>query len=98
MEATPLTECLVALGDEDLVRKVHQAFLTRAERTGAPVLFSTLQGRALAPVRAGVCLRLGLLYDAERHYREGLAWCEQERLPRDAEFCRAGLADVAARR
>jgi len=44
------------------------------------------------------CLRLGLLDDAERHYREGLAWCEQERLPRDAEQCRAGLADVAARR
>lgn len=98
MEAAPLTECLVALGDEELVRRVHQAFLAQEERSGSPARFSTLQGRALAPVRAAVCLRLGLLDEAERHYRDGLAWCEQERLPRDAERCRAGLADVAARR
>ena len=98
LEAAPLTECLIALGDEELVGRVHQAFLAQEERTGSPARFSTLQGRALAPVRAAVCLRLGLLDDAERHYREGLGWCEQERLPRDAERCRAGLTEVAARR
>ncbi|MCH8066472.1 MAG: hypothetical protein IIC90_11720, partial [Chloroflexi bacterium] len=98
IEAAPVTDCLVALGDEELVRRVHQAFLAQEDRVGSPARFSTLQGRALAPVRAAVCLRLGLLDDAERHYREGLAWCEQERLPRDAELCRAGLADVAAQR
>jgi hypothetical protein len=38
-----------------------------------------------------LCLRLGLLDDAERRYRDGLAFCERERLSFDAGLCRAGL-------
>ncbi len=98
IESAPLVDCLVALGDDDQVRRVHAMFERRDDRVGYPLRFSVLQGRATDPVRAAVCLRLGLLDEAERHYRDGLAWCEQERLPRDAELCRAGLADVAARR
>jgi len=37
-------------------------------------------------------------YPAERHYREGLAWCERERCARDAAVCVSGLDDVAVRR
>ena len=95
MEAPAALECLLALGDEALLRKVYDAFATTDKR-GAPPRFSTLQARSFAPVRAGVCSRLGLLDEAERHYREGLAWCEQERCIRDAELCRAGLAEVRA--
>ena len=40
-------------------------------------------------------MRLGRVDDAERVYREGLAWCERERVPVDAGLCLAGLADVA---
>ena len=97
MEAPAALECLLALGDEALLRKVYDAFGTIGKRH-APPRFSTLQGRSFAPVRAGVCARLGLLEEAERHYREGLAWCEQERCIRDAELCRAGLAEVRTRR
>jgi len=97
MEAPALLECLLALGDEALLRKVYDAFGTMDKR-GTPARFSTLQGRSFAPARAGVCARLGLLEEAERHYREGLAWCEQERCVRDAELCRAGLAEVRTRR
>jgi len=28
-------------------------------------------------------------------YRDGLAWCERERVPVDAGLCLAGLAEVA---
>ena len=94
MEAPALRECLLELGDDALLRRVYDAFQARDERVRAPARFATLQGRALAPVRAGVCLRLGLLDEAERHYREGLAWCEQERCARDAELCRAGIDEV----
>ena len=94
MEAPALLECLLALGDDELLRTVYSAFQARDERVKTPARFSTLQGRSLAPLRAGVCARLGLLDEAERHYREGLAWCEQERCARDAELCRAGVATM----
>lgn len=94
MEAPALLECLVALGDDDLLEKVYDSFNNRDERIKSPARFSTLQGRALAPVRGGICLRLGLREEAERQYREGLAWCERERCDRDAELCRAGLRSI----
>ena len=94
MEAPALLECLLALGDDGLLQRVYDSLSNRDERKKAPARFSTLQGRALAPVRGGVCVRLGLLEEAERHYREGLAWCERERCERDAELCRAGLRSM----
>lgn len=94
MEAPALLECLLALGDDGLLRRVYSACKARDERVKAQARFSTLQGRALAPLRGGICLRLGLLAEAERHYREGLAWCQQERCAEDAELCGAGLDQV----
>ncbi|MGB2695118.1 MAG: hypothetical protein WBD55_08015 [Dehalococcoidia bacterium] len=93
-ETPALLECLTALGDDALLRRVYDSFKSRDERVKTAVRFSTLQGRALAPLLGGVCLRLALLEEAERHYREGLAWCERERCARDAALCRAGLDQV----
>ena len=97
MEASALLECLLAVGEDELLQTVYNSFEARDERVSTPARFSTLQGRALAPIRAGLCLRLGLADEAERHYRDGLSWCEQERCHRDAELCRTGLADLSAR-
>lgn len=95
-EVTALRECVLGLADDALLRRIHAAFRMRAERMKAPQRFSTLQGRAFAPIRGGLALKLGLLDEAERHYREGLEWCERERLPRDAQQCRDGLRELAA--
>ncbi len=96
-ELPAIFDCLVALGDEALVGDVHAALERDAARP-APTLYCTLQGRALAPARGAVALRLGLLDEAERAYRDGLAWCERERVPVDAAHCHAGLFDVALAR
>lgn len=98
MEAPAQMECILALGDKALHQTIYDAFIRRDEAVRAPVRYSTLQGRAVAPIRGGVCVKLGLLDEAERHYREGLAWCEQERCVRDAELCRSGLGEVVSLR
>jgi hypothetical protein len=97
-EASALAECLLALGDEATLRKVYASCTGGGERRSPGAVFSTLQGRALAPLAAGLALKLGLLDDAERVYRHGLALCERERLTSDAALCRAGIAAVAAAR
>ena len=94
MEAPAAMECILALGDETLHRTIYDAFTRQDEIVRSPARFSTLQGRAVAPTRGGVCVKLGLLDEAERHYGEGLAWCEQEGCDRDAELCRGGLDEV----
>ena len=98
MEAPAALECILALGDEALHRTIYDAFVHQDEIVRSPARFSTLQGRAVAPIRGGVCVKLGLLDEAEQHYREGLAWCEQECCNRDAELCRSGLGEVASLR
>ena len=98
MEAPAALECILELGDEELHRKIYDAFDHRDREVKSPALYSTLQGRAVTPTRGGVCLKLGLVDEAERHYRDGLAWCEQERCERDAELCREGLAKAEAAR
>ena len=98
MEAPAALECILALADKDLLRRIYEAFQHRDEQVRAPARYSTLQGRAVAPLRAGICLKLGLADEAKRHYREGLAWCEQERCADAAERCRAGLAQTEAAR
>ncbi|MEX2225384.1 MAG: hypothetical protein WEB52_02920 [Dehalococcoidia bacterium] len=93
-EASPMLECILALGDESLLRDVRDAFQRFEEGPRPAMRFSTLQGRAVAPLRAGVALKLGLNDEAERLYREGLEWCVRERCERDAALCREGLAVV----
>jgi tetratricopeptide (TPR) repeat protein len=96
-ELPAIFDCLVALGDDALLGEVHTALERDAARP-SPAVYSTLQGRALAPARGAVALRLGRLDEAERAYRDGLAWCERERVPIDAGHCHAGLSAVARTR
>jgi tetratricopeptide (TPR) repeat protein len=90
-EGAALTECILALGDEALWRQTLDAFARYDERFALPLRFSTLQGHAVAPLRGGVAARLGLRDEAERVFREGLAWCEQAGCARGADACRDGL-------
>ena len=95
-ETPALLDCLIASGDDASVRRVHAAFAKRDQRSKAPFRFSTLQGRAFAPVRGAIALKLGYIEEAERHYREGLEWCEAQQCVRDADLCRAGLTAARA--
>jgi len=94
-EGPALTECILAVGDEALWHAVRDTFV-RFEATPRPTLrFSTLQGRAVAPLRGGIAAKLGLRDEAERVYREGMEWCEEAGCARDAELCRKGLAALS---
>jgi tetratricopeptide (TPR) repeat protein len=98
IEAPVLFECIAALGSDELVRKTCNAYEAHdADGPRIPV-FATLSGRAVAPAHGALLVRLGRLDDAERVYRDGLHWCERERVPVDAGLCLAGLADVSAAR
>jgi|CXWL01.1.fsa_nt_gi tetratricopeptide (TPR) repeat protein len=97
-ESPVLFECIAALGDDDLVRKVCDSYETQRPDQPPPPTYATLSGRAGAPSHGAMLMRLGRVDDAERVYREGLAWCERERVPVDAGLCLAGLADVATTR
>jgi len=90
-EAPALLGCLLNEGDDELIRKVRDAIQKFDARGNVRLQFTTLQGRALAPLRGGIAMRLGLIEEARRAYADGLAWCQRERLVRDAELCRAGF-------
>jgi hypothetical protein len=96
-ESAALIECIVGLGDDDLLRAIRDAFWGENSRARF-ANYSTLQGRALAPARGAIALRLGRLDDAERAYRDGVAWCEAQGCPIDGGLCLAGLAAVARAR
>jgi tetratricopeptide (TPR) repeat protein len=53
---------------------------------------------SLQRVYAGYDLARGRVDDAERRYREALAWSERERCPVEAGLCHQGLAEIAERR
>jgi tetratricopeptide (TPR) repeat protein len=93
-ELPPVADCLVALGEQSLIEEVQARFDFVAGRPTA-MYYCTLQGRALHPAHGMVSLRLGRIDEAERAYRDGLAWCERERVPVDAGLCHVGLADIA---
>jgi len=93
-ESPAMVECLLALADERLLRKVYDVFRERQESAPIVLRFATLQGRSVAPVQAGVTAKLGMREEAARLYREGIEWCEREGCARDAELCRAGLAAI----
>ncbi|MDP9236049.1 MAG: hypothetical protein M3P30_01390 [Chloroflexota bacterium] len=91
-EAPALADCLISLGSDALVREIHDQF----ENRKAPVVYSTLQGRGEAYVRAVIALRLGYRDHARDLFNAGLAWADRERCPIDAGRCLQGLASVAA--
>jgi tetratricopeptide (TPR) repeat protein len=95
MEAPALVECLVALAGDVLVQQVYDALRARDSRAQLPARFATLQGRSLYPLRGAVATRLGLADEAARHYRDGIAWCSEQRCPADAAMCERALAALA---
>ena len=93
-EANALAEVdasLPALGEEAVVRGVYEQS-TRWHQ------FRAARGVGLDPIRGSLALRLGLVDEAEQHYRTGLEWAERERCPVEAGRCLQGLAEVAERR
>ena len=96
-ELPPVADCLVALGEQSVIEEVQARFDSLAERP-AVAYYCTLQGRALHPAHGMVSMRLGRIDEAERAYREGLAWCDRERVPVDAGLCHVGLSDIARER
>jgi hypothetical protein len=98
IEAPALFECIAVLGDDELVKAVCEAYEVQQLKGPRIPTYATLQGRACAPAHGAMLVRLGRLDDAELVYRQGLAWCERERVPVDAGLCMRGLADVAAKR
>jgi hypothetical protein len=98
IEAPALFECIAALGDDELVREVCASYEVQTAVGRVIPAYATLQGRACAPAHGAMLLRLGRIDEAELVYREGLAWCERERVPVDAGHCLAGLSAVAAAR
>ncbi len=97
-EAPALWDCIIALGNDELWQALHKAFQQNRQGRPTNAKYATLQGRAMAPARGAVALRLGHIDDADRVYREGTEWCERERLWIDAGLCHVGLADVATAR
>ena len=49
------------------------------------------QGRAIDPVRGAISARLGMDGEANRFFRDGIEFCEDQRLPADLERCHQGL-------
>jgi hypothetical protein len=94
-EAGAPADCLVALGDDALVREVREAFAARDARMGVRDRYSTLQGRGLDAVRGALALRLGDLDAAAKEFAAGLEWAEREHCPVDAGRCLLGLGEVA---
>jgi class 3 adenylate cyclase len=88
-------ECLVALGDDNLARETYEDLLRPASKIMRLEPFS---GRNLDPLRGALALRLGLVDEAEQHYRTGLEWTERERCPIESGRCLQGLAELADRR
>ena len=95
IEAPALFECIAGLGELELVREVCASYEVQQPDGPRIPTYATLQGRACAPAHGAMLVRLGRIDDAERVYRDGLAWCERERVPVDAGLCLAGLAEVA---
>jgi len=63
-----------------------------------PIQVTGPLGGSVDRYRGLLALRLGLVDDAETHFRTGLEWCERERCPIEAGRNHQGLAEVAERR
>jgi hypothetical protein len=88
-----LGACLPVLGDDALVETAYR------EISALPELrLVGIAAHSTDHLRGALALRLGLIDEAEGHYRSGLAWAERERCPVEQGRCLQGLAEVAERR
>jgi hypothetical protein len=92
-DAPAALEPLIGAGDDSLLREIIDA---KPERPNER--YSTLQGRGIDRVRGAIALRIGLLDDAESHFRTGAGWAAEQRCPLDEAQCLRGLAEVTAAR
>ncbi|MHB8575488.1 MAG: protein kinase domain-containing protein, partial [Dehalococcoidia bacterium] len=88
-----LDEALPILGDD---ATVHNLYAEVAAWT--PVRYHHMSGRGADRMAGALALRLGLIDEAEAHYRTGLSWSERERLPVEQGRCLQGLAEIVHRR
>jgi tetratricopeptide (TPR) repeat protein len=84
-------DTLAALAGEELVRRVY------GELQAADQVLVSPTGSA-DRIRGALALRLGLVDEAEAHYRTGLEWSERERCVLETGRTLQGLAEVAERR
>lgn len=84
-------DTLAALAGEELVRRVY------GELQAADQVRVSPTGSA-DRIRGALALRLGLVDEAEAHYRTGLEWSERERCVLETGRTLQGLAEVAERR
>lgn len=98
IEAPVLFECIAALGTDELVAEIVEGYENPKPGESRAPTFAVLSGRAAAPTHGALLTRLLRFEDAERVYREGLAWCERERVPVDAGLCLGGLGGLAMAR
>jgi class 3 adenylate cyclase len=88
-----LDECLPALGDESLIRRVYEEL---AE--WKVFRYAATAARGIDRIRGALALRLERMDEAAEWFAAGLEWCERERCPVEAGRCLQGLAEVAERR
>jgi predicted ATPase len=88
-----IDECLPALGVGSLVAEVYEEI-----KGWMQIRFGATSARGFDHIRGALALRLGLVSEAEAHYRTGLAWAERERCPVEQGRCLQGMAETAVRR
>jgi len=96
-EAAGVTDALVALGDDALVREVRDAFARHDDGRKVRDRYAALQGRGFDEVRGALALREGDLAGAVAEFAAGLSWAEGEGCAVDAGRCLLGLGGVALR-
>lgn len=87
-----VAEPAAAAGDDALVRDLYGQLIVRSEVRVAAT--STSVDHA----RSALALRLGLVDEAESHFRTELAWAAAEGFPVEVGRAHQGLAEVAERR
>jgi serine/threonine protein kinase/class 3 adenylate cyclase len=86
-------EAIATLAEPDLVRRVYD------ELAANPAFQLDIYGvSGIDVLRGALALHLGLVEDAQEHYRTGFEWATRERCPGEAGRCLQGLADVAERK
>jgi class 3 adenylate cyclase/Cdc6-like AAA superfamily ATPase len=85
-------ERIVDHADDATVRWIYDY------HTSFPDMRLTFDAGSADLLSGHLALRLGLVDEAEQHFRVGLAWCEQEHWPVEQARCLEGLARVAEHR
>jgi tetratricopeptide (TPR) repeat protein len=103
-EPFPIDECLVVLGSEEIVRREYGLLTGQPRVVGSGMSIAPTQDRVLGlwasldRQRGALAMRLGMVEEAERHFRDGAAWTEREGAPVEQGRCLPGLSEIADQR